>query len=114
FLGVAVWALIPDRLDADGSAAAPRLGPFLATAFAFFLVEIGDKTQVATVVLAAHYEPLWQVIAGTTLGMALANVPVVLLGSRFAARLPLQAARRIAAALFVALALWVALAGPGA
>ena len=114
FLAVAAWALVPDKLDEAGEAKPSRLGPFLATTIAFFLVEIGDKTQVATVVLAAQYEPLWQVIAGTTLGMAAANVPVVLLGSRFAAKLPLKAARWAAAALFAGLGLWVALRGlPG-
>jgi putative Ca2+/H+ antiporter (TMEM165/GDT1 family) len=77
-------------------------------------VEIGDKTQVATVVLAARYSPLWQVVTGTTVGMLLANVPVVLLGARFAERLPLKAARWTAAAVFAALGLWVAIMGlPG-
>ena len=114
FLAVAAWALVPDKLDED-EVKAPRFGPFVATLVAFFIVEIGDKTQVATVVLAAQYSPLWQVVAGTTLGMALANVPVVLLGSRFAAKLPLKAARWTAAALFAGLGLWVALRGlPGA
>ncbi|WP_295364503.1 TMEM165/GDT1 family protein [Arenimonas sp.] len=113
FLAVAAWALVPDKLDED-EARAPRFGPFLATLVAFFIVEIGDKTQVATVVLAAQYEPLWQVVAGTTLGMALANVPVVLLGAAFAAKLPLKAARYAAAALFAGLGLWVAVVGlPG-
>lgn len=111
FLGVAVWALVPDKLEEDGTPAPPRFGPFLATSIAFFLVEIGDKTQVATVVLAARYEPLWQVVTGTTLGMLLANAPVVLLGSRFAARLPLKAARWAAALVFAALAVWVAVNG---
>ena len=110
FLAVAAWALVPDKLD-DASAPKPRFGAFLATLVAFFLVEIGDKTQVATVVLAARYAPLWQVIAGTTIGMLLANVPVVFLGARFADRLPLRAARWTAAAVFAALALWVAWAG---
>lgn len=113
FLAVAAWALVPDKLD-EGEVKAPRFGPFLATLVAFFLVEMGDKTQVATVVLAAQYSPLWQVVAGTTLGMAIANVPVVLLGSRFAAKLPLKAARWAAAAVFLALALWVAFAGMAA
>lgn len=113
FLAVAAWALVPDKLDED-EAKAPRFGPFLATLVAFFIVEIGDKTQVATVVLAAQYEPLWQVVAGTTLGMALANVPVVLLGAAFASKLPLKAARYAAAALFAGLGLWVAVMGlPG-
>ncbi|MDY0021598.1 TMEM165/GDT1 family protein [Arenimonas caeni] len=110
FLAVAAWALVPDKLDED-EAKAPRFGPFLATLVAFFIVEIGDKTQVATVVLAAQYQPLWQVVAGTTLGMAVANVPVVLLGAAFAAKLPLKAARYAAAALFAGLGLWVAVMG---
>ena len=92
FIAMAAWALIPDKED-EGAGERSSGGVFLTTLIAFFLVEIGDKTQVATVVLAAQYEPLWQVIAGTTLGMAAANVPVVLLGSRFAAKLPLKAAR---------------------
>ena len=108
FLAVAAWALVPDRLDDDGAPKLPKYGPFVATAIAFFLVEIGDKTQIATVVLAARYDPLWQVVAGTTLGMAIANAPVVLLGAKFAGRLPLKAARFAAAALFAALGLWVA------
>lgn len=107
FLAVALWALVPDKLDED-EVKPPRYGAFVATLVAFFLVEIGDKTQVATVVLAAKYTPLWQVIAGTTLGMMLANAPVVLLGAKFAHRLPLKAARMAAAALFAAMALWVA------
>lgn len=110
FLAVAIWALVPDKLD-EGEAKAPRFGPFLATTLVFFLVEIGDKTQIATVVLAAQYEPLWQVVLGTTAGMLLANVPVVLLGSRFAAKLPLKAARWASAALFAGLAVWVLLRG---
>ena len=113
FVAVAAWALVPDKLDED-EVKPPRFGAFVATLIAFFIVEIGDKTQVATVVLAAQYSPLWQVIAGTTLGMAIANVPVVLLGSRFAAKLPLKAARYAAAAIFAALAIWVAVGGlPG-
>jgi putative Ca2+/H+ antiporter (TMEM165/GDT1 family) len=107
FLAVAIWALVPDRLDEGESGSSPH-GAFIATLVAFFLVEIGDKTQVATVVLAANHEPLWQVIAGTTLGMMLANAPVVLLGAKFAHRLPLKAARLVAAALFLGMATWVA------
>ena len=109
FLGIALWTLKPDRID-DGQAL-PARGAFIATALAFFLAEIGDKTQVATVLLAARYQPLWEVVAGTTLGMLLANVPVVLLGSRFAHRLPLRAARIVAALVFAALGVWVALSG---
>lgn len=112
FLAVALWTLKPDTLDED-EAGLPARGAFIATTIAFFVAEIGDKTQVATVLLAARYEPLWEVIAGTTAGMLLANVPVVLLGSRFADRLPLKAARYVAAAVFAALAAWVALRGLG-
>jgi putative Ca2+/H+ antiporter (TMEM165/GDT1 family) len=113
FFAVAAWALVPDKLDEDKDAAAQRStwGIFMATVVAFFLVEIGDKTQVATVVLAARYHPLWQVVTGTTFGMLLANAPVVLFGARFAHKLPLKAARWTAAALFAALGLWVAIVG---
>jgi putative Ca2+/H+ antiporter (TMEM165/GDT1 family) len=115
FVAVAAWALVPDKLDDDGAPKLSRFGPFIATTLAFFLVEMGDKTQVATVVLAARYDPLWQVIAGTTLGMAIANAPVVLLGAKFAGKLPLKAARWAAASLFAGLGLWVAVFGlPGA
>ncbi len=109
FLGIALWTLKPDAIDQDQTL--PARGAFLATTLAFFVAEIGDKTQVATVLLAARYQPLWEVVAGTTLGMLLANVPVVLLGSRFAHRLPLRAARVVAALVFAALGLWVALRG---
>ncbi len=107
FLAVALWTLKPDKLE-ENERRLPSHGAFLATCVAFFLAEIGDKTQVATVLLAAKYSPLWEVIAGPTLGMLLANVPVVALGSRFADRLPLRAARIAAALLFVVLAAWVA------
>ena len=109
FIGIALWTLKPDTLDED--TALPSRGAFIATTIAFFIAEIGDKTQVATVLLAAKYHPLWQVVAGTTVGMLLANVPVVLLGSTFAARLPLKAARIAAACVFLALGLWAAFAG---
>ena len=112
FLAIALWALKPDTLD-EGGQHLPARGAFIATAIAFFLAEIGDKTQIATVLLAAKYSPLWQVIAGTTLGMLIANVPVVALGHRFAQRLPLAAARITAAIVFLLLALWVALRGAG-
>ncbi|MEP6634483.1 MAG: TMEM165/GDT1 family protein, partial [Luteimonas sp.] len=117
FVAIALWALKPDKLDADTSNAAnTALRPsawraFTATTIAFFLAEIGDKTQIATVLLAAKYSPLWQVVAGTTLGMLIANGPVVALGHRFADKLPLKAARIAAACLFGLLALWVALRG---
>lgn len=112
FIAVAAWALKPDTLDGAGDAV-PARGAFAATSIAFFIAEIGDKTQVATVLLSARYEPMWQVVVGTTLGMLLANVPVVLLGSRFADRLPLKAARYTTAIVFAALAVWVAARGAG-
>ena len=106
FLAVALWTLKPDKLDEDEKL--PAHGAFIATTLAFFLAEIGDKTQVATVLLATKYSPLWQVVVGTTLGMLLANLPVVWLGHRFADRLPLKLARTVAAVVFLALALWIA------
>lgn len=113
FLAIALWALQPDKLDADAENL-PARGAFVTTAIAFFAAEMGDKTQVATVLLAAKYSPLWQVVSGSTAGMLIANVPAVLLGSRFADRLPLNAARTGAALLFLMLAAWVAWRGPGA
>ena len=107
FFAVAAWTLIPDKIDEEGTSVGARYGVFAATVIAFFIAEMGDKTQVATVVLAVQYHPLWQVVAGTTVGMLLANVPVVWLGSRFAARLPLKAARISAAVLFTLLGLWI-------
>ncbi len=112
FLAVAVWTLKPDKLD-DEDSALPARSAFVATTIAFFLAEIGDKTQVATVLLAARYHPFWEVVAGTTLGMLVANVPVVVLGSRLADRLPLKTARTVAAIVFLALAAWVGLRGLG-
>jgi putative Ca2+/H+ antiporter (TMEM165/GDT1 family) len=111
FLAIALWTLRPDSLD--GETRLPARGAFVATVVAFFVAEIGDKTQVATVLLAAKYPSLVQVVIGTTIGMLLANVPVVLLGSRFADRLPLKAARLVAAIVFLALAAWVAWRGIG-
>lgn len=102
FLAVALWALKPDTPE-DAPERSAR-NAFLATTIAFFLAETGDKTQVATIVLAAQYDSAWLVVAGSTLGMLAANVPVVLLGERLARRLPLRAIRIGAAVLFVVLA----------
>ena len=109
FLAVAAWTLIPDKADGEAADKGAGHGVLIATMIAFFFAEMGDKTQVATIVLAAQYSPLWQIVAGTTFGMLLANVPVVILGSKFAERLPLKAARISAAVLFLVLALWIAL-----
>jgi putative Ca2+/H+ antiporter (TMEM165/GDT1 family) len=105
FFAVALWTLVPDQLDDDEASALKRYGPFLTTLIAFFLAEMGDKTQVATVMLAAQYPEFWLVILGTTAGMLLANVPVVLLGNFAAERLPLTLIRRVAASAFAILAL---------
>jgi Ca2+/H+ antiporter, TMEM165/GDT1 family len=102
FFAVALWALKPDRIDAE-SVPAGRFGAFVITVVAFFLAEIGDKTQIATVMLAAHFGNLVAVVAGTTIGMLLADVPVVLLGNAVAARLPLRPIRYVAASLFALL-----------
>ena len=108
FIVVAIWALFPDKTD-DSAGKRGGHGVFLATLIAFFLAEMGDRTQIATAILAAHYQPLWEVIAGTTTGMLIANVPVVFLGARFAAKLPLRTARICASLLFLALGLWIML-----
>src|SRR5665213_3818680 len=103
-LGMAAWTLIPDKLD--GKIKTDGHGAFMATLIAFFIAEIGDKTQIATAALAAGYSNLLAVVAGTTTGMMLANVPVVLMGSRFAARLPMNTIHKVAAALFAVLGLY--------
>ena len=95
FIAMAVWMLIPDKMDEDDTPAKPRFGVFGTTVVAFFLAEMGDKTQVATVMLAAQYQAYYAVIAGTTLGMMLANAPVVWLGERMTRLLPLRVNMRI-------------------
>jgi putative Ca2+/H+ antiporter (TMEM165/GDT1 family) len=104
FIAMAIWILIPDRLDEDDAKLA-RFGVFGTTLIAFFIAEIGDKTQVATVALAAQYQSILLVVAGTTLGMLIANVPAVILGDRIAGRLPVHLVHRIAAAIFALLGL---------
>lgn len=108
FVAVALWTLVPDKLEEEEASRGRRYGPFVATLIAFFLAEMGDKTQIATVMLAAQYPDFVLVILGTTLGMLLANVPVVLAGNFAAERLPLDLIRRVAAAAFMALALYAA------
>ena len=104
FAATALWTLIPDKIDDDEANTAKRYGPFLTTLIAFFIAEIGDKTQVATVMLAAQYPHLLLVIIGTTLGMLIANVPVVLAGNFAADKLPLTLIRRLASGAFFILA----------
>jgi putative Ca2+/H+ antiporter (TMEM165/GDT1 family) len=104
FIAMAAWTLIPDEFeekDAKGS----RFGVFGTTLVAFFMAEMGDKTQVATVALAARFHALIEVVSGTTLGMMIANVPAVLLGERIAGRMPVKLVHRIAAAIFAILGL---------
>lgn len=106
FLAMAAWTLVPDKLD-DVEAKPSRFGPFVTTTIAFFLVEMGDKTQIATVALGARYHDVLLVTAGTTLGMMLANVPAVWLGQELVRRVPLKTVRRVAAALFAVIGLWM-------
>ena len=110
FIAMAAWTLIPDKLDDDGDRdKAPRFGVFGTTLVAFFLLEMGDKTQIATVALAGKYSYLVAVVAGTTLGMMLANVPAVLLGEVAAKKLPMKVVHRIAAGIFFVLGVSVLL-----
>jgi putative Ca2+/H+ antiporter (TMEM165/GDT1 family) len=111
FLSVAVWALFPDKYVGDAKATR-RAGAFAATLVAFFLAEIGDKTQIATIGLAARFEQFYPVVVGTTLGMMLANIPAVLIGDRIAYKLPVKAIRITAAVVFTTLGV-VTLAGGG-
>ncbi|MCE3264377.1 MAG: hypothetical protein K0R43_3456 [Pseudoduganella sp.] len=113
FLGMAAWTLVPDKIEDDEAAIATRVGVFGATLVTFFLAEMGDKTQVATVAMAAHYPDPLLVVAGTTLGMLLADVPAVFAGDKLAARIPLKLVHGIAAAMFAALGL-ATLLGMGA
>lgn len=113
FIAMAIWTLIPDRYEDDGEdMRAPRFGVFGATLIAFFLLEMGDKTQIATVALAAKYTSLAAVVAGTTLGMLLANVPVVLVGEVAASKLPMRWVHGLVAAIFMILGLLI-LSGVG-
>ena len=103
FIAMAIWMLIPDKLDEGEGDAAPRYGVFLTTVGAFFLAEMGDKTQVATVILAARFDAWAAVVAGTTLGMMIANAPVVWLGERIMRRVPIKLVHTIGAVIFLVL-----------
>ncbi len=106
FLAMAVWMLVPDQIELSATPdSRSRLGVFGITVVAFFLAEMGDKTQLATVALAARYPDLLAVVAGTTVGMLLANVPAVLLGDKLAGRLSMRLVHGVAAALFALLGL---------
>lgn len=105
FIAMAVWMLIPDKLDDGETSDAPRFGVFGTTVLAFFLAEMGDKTQIATVMLAARYQTWVWVVAGSTLGMMLANAPVVWLGSRVTRLVPLRVVHIVSAVIFTLLGL---------
>ena len=105
FIAMAVWMLIPDKLDDKDATTPPRFGVFVTTVVVFFLAEMGDKTQIATVMLAARFDAYAQVVAGTTLGMMLANAPVVWLGERVTRLVPLRVVHLVSAVIFAVLGL---------
>lgn len=113
FIAMAIWTLIPDAIEEDETRVAGRLGVFGATFVTFFLAEMGDKTQVATIAMAAHYAQPLLVVIGTTAGMLIADVPAVFVGDRLAGRIPMRLVHGIAAAVFAALGL-ATLLGAGA
>jgi putative Ca2+/H+ antiporter (TMEM165/GDT1 family) len=113
FLGMAVWTMIPDKIEEEEMQVARKFGVFGATLITFFLAEMGDKTQIATVAMAAHYPNPVLVVIGTTLGMMIADVPAVFIGDRFAARIPMKLVHGIAAAMFAVMGL-ATLFGAGA
>ena len=113
FIGMAIWTLIPDEIEDEETQIASRLGVFGATLVTFFLAEMGDKTQVATVAMAAHYAQPLMVVIGTTLGMLIADVPAVFVGDKLSARIPMKLVHTIAAGIFAVLGI-VTLLGAGA
>jgi Ca2+/H+ antiporter, TMEM165/GDT1 family len=103
FIAMAVWTLIPDKIEDEETQLATKLGVFGATFITFFLAEMGDKTQIATVAMSAHYNDVLMVVAGTTLGMLIADVPAVFAGDKLAEKIPMKLVHRIAAAMFALL-----------
>ena len=99
FIAMAIWTLIPDKLE-ENDAKFVGASVFGTTLVAFFLAEMGDKTQIATIAMAAQFQAFWSVVAGTTLGMMVANVPAVFVGARLAHRIPVRLVHGVAAALF--------------
>ena len=100
FLGMAIWTMIPDKIEEEDTPVAKRFGVFGATLITFFLAEMGDKTQIATVAMAAHYASPLLVVIGTTLGMLIADVPAVLMGDKLANKIPMRLVHAIAATIF--------------
>lgn len=111
FIAMAIWIMVPDKLDEDDTATRRQWGVFGTTVVAFFLAEMGDKTQIATVMLAARFQDFIGVVAGTTFGMMLANVPAVLLGHKFSGRLPTRAVHTVAAVIFAVMGVLAFLQG---
>ena len=109
FIAVGLWILIPDKMEDEEESAFSKYGAFVATLVLFFIAEIGDKTQVATVILGAQFDALFWVVMGTTLGMLLANVPVVAIGHLAVDKLPLKWIRIGASSVFIVLGVWVLL-----
>lgn len=109
FIAMAIWTMVPDKIDEDEASLGLKSGVFITTLITFFLAEMGDKTQVATVAMAAHYPSPIMVVIGTTLGMMLADVPAVFLGNTFAKKLPLKLIHSIAAAIFFVMGVLVLL-----
>lgn len=109
FLGMAIWTLIPDKIEEEETQVARQLGVFGATFVSFFLAEMGDKTQLATIALAAHYATPLLVVAGTTLGMLIADVPAVFVGNKFAAKIPMRLVHGIAALIFALIGMFTLL-----
>lgn len=113
FIGMAIWTMIPDRIEEEETKVAQKFGVFGATLITFFLAEMGDKTQIATVAMAAHYATPLLVVIGTTLGMLIADVPAVFLGDKLANKIPMKLVHSIAAAIFAILGI-ATLFGAGA
>ena len=113
FVGMAIWTLIPDKIEEEETLIAKRFGVFGATLITFFLAEMGDKTQIATIALAAHYAAPLLVVIGTTLGMLIADVPAVLAGDKLSSKIPMKLMHAIAASIFAILGL-ATLFGAGA
>jgi putative Ca2+/H+ antiporter (TMEM165/GDT1 family) len=113
FIGMAIWTMIPDKIEEEETQVAQRFGIFGATFITFFLAEMGDKTQIATVAMAAHYSAPLMVVIGTTLGMLIADVPAVFAGDKLANKIPMKLVHSIAAAVFAALGI-ATLMGAGA
>lgn len=103
FIGMAIWTMIPDKIEEEETQIAKKLGVFGATLITFFLAEMGDKTQIATVAMAAHYAAPLMVVIGTTLGMLIADVPAVFVGDKLANKIPMKLVHSIAAAIFALL-----------